>query len=281
MRNPYGFELSQNCTTCKFRGSGFFCQLSPIELKEFDGLKFVSAYPSGAILFVEEQEARGVYVVCEGQVKLFFHSNEGKTIGLRIAEPGEILGLFSALTGKPYEVTAVTLRPCQVAFVFNADFQYFLGKHLRVFQRVAGQMSLEYKAACEQVNAVGLGATLSQRVATFLLIWSTKTGAPDDGMPFTLPMTHEKIAEHLGMARESATRAFGALRRHGLIAVTGSTLVIPDRAALERFRSFPAEHERTAGPHLVRLTPSATNYDLRQFDARMRKQIRGQNRARA
>jgi hypothetical protein len=43
VRGPYGFELTDSCPTCKFRRKGFFCQLSLVELKDFDAVKFVSA----------------------------------------------------------------------------------------------------------------------------------------------------------------------------------------------------------------------------------------------
>ena len=35
MRGPYGFELNENCQSCKMRANGFFCQLSPAAM---DGL---------------------------------------------------------------------------------------------------------------------------------------------------------------------------------------------------------------------------------------------------
>lgn len=255
MRNPYGFELSHNCPTCNYRKRGFFCQLSPAELKEFDSIKFLSAYPAEAVLFLERQKARGVYIVCEGEVKLFFDSSEGRTLGLRIAEAGDMLGLFALMSGGPYEVTAVTLRPSQIAFVLTADFQEFLRKHPASYQWLAGQMSAEYRAACEQTRNIGLGASLSERMARFLLDWSRRAGATGDGAGFALRLKHQEIAEQTGLTRESVTRGLGMLERLGLIKKSGPLLVIPSRAALEEFRPPQVSRKRAAGTELVRLTP--------------------------
>ena len=74
MRGPYGFEMNENCQTCKLRKSGYFCQLQGAALKNFDAAKASSVYPEGAVLFIEKQEARGVFVLCEGQVKLSISS---------------------------------------------------------------------------------------------------------------------------------------------------------------------------------------------------------------
>ena len=254
MRGPYNLELSANCLACKCRGNGFFCQLSPAELKDFDAIKYVSVYRADAVLFVREQKPRGMYVLCQGQVKLSFSSSEGKTLILRIAGPGEVLGLVSTLTGDPYEVTAETVCPCQVAFVSTNDFQQFLRKHPAVFGRVASHLGSEYKTACEQLCAVGLGASLFERVAKFLLNWSVEGGAPGNGTPFTLPLTHEEIAEHTGGTRESITRTLGVFRSQSLIENHGSTFVIADREALQEFRIRPATPQK-ARPRLLRLTP--------------------------
>ena len=142
MRTPYGLDLNESCPACRYRRSGFFCQLSPAELNDFDALKSVIPYPAEALLFLEQQKTKGIYVLCEGEVKLSFSSSEGKRLLLRIARPGEVLGLLSALSGSPYEATAETLRPCQVAFVPSNVFQKFLRRHPNVFRLIADQLGL-------------------------------------------------------------------------------------------------------------------------------------------
>jgi CRP/FNR family transcriptional regulator, cyclic AMP receptor protein len=262
MQGPYGFDLSGSCRSCKFRKNGFFCQLSTDELKDFDAIKYVSAYPEDAILFMEQQRSRGIYLLCEGQVKLSFSSSGGKTLALGIAKPGDVLGLLSSLSGNPYEVTAETMRPCQTAFISSDDFRKFLRKHPAVFQRVASHLGWQYKAACEQLCTVGLGSLVFERVAKFLLNWSIEEGAPGNATRFTLPLTHEEIAEHTGITRESVTRALSEFRTRGLIESHGSTFVIADRIALQGFRIRPAAPQR-AGPRLLQLTPIARGHSPR------------------
>ena len=92
-------------------------------------MKHVTTYPEGAVIFVEGQLARGVHVVCRGRVKLMASNKEGKTFILKIAEAGEILGLHSVVMGMPYELTAETLEPCQLAFIAREDFLRFLKAH--------------------------------------------------------------------------------------------------------------------------------------------------------
>ncbi|MFZ0636835.1 MAG: Crp/Fnr family transcriptional regulator [Candidatus Acidiferrales bacterium] len=235
MKGPYGFEMSENCQTCKLRKSSFFCQLSPKATKDFDAIKSSSAYPESAILFLEKQESRGVFVLCEGEVKLSISSSEGKTLILRIAKPGEILGLMAVLSGKPYEVSAETLRPSQIAFVRRDDFLRFMAQHPEASAGMVRQLSSNYHGACEQLRSVGLSLSAHEKLAKLLLDWSAGAEQTTLGSRITMPLTHEEIAEFIGSTRETVTRTLSDFRNRHLVTLKGSTLMISNRAGLEAF----------------------------------------------
>jgi CRP/FNR family transcriptional regulator len=235
MRGPYHFEMSENCQSCKLRKSNFFCQLTPKATKDFDALKSTSGYPQGAILFLEKQESRGIFVLCEGEVKLTISSSEGKILILRIAKAGEVLGLMAALSGKPYEVTAETSRPSQIAFVRREDFVRFVAQHPEASQGIVKQLSSNYHGACEQLRTVGLSASASEKLARLLLERSAGAEETKLGVQFTMRLTHEEIAEFIGSTRETVTRTLSNFKSRHLITTKGSTLSIPNRAALESF----------------------------------------------
>jgi CRP/FNR family transcriptional regulator, cyclic AMP receptor protein len=235
MKGPYGLELNEGCKTCRLKSAGFFCELSPAALKDFDAIKSTATYPKGALLFMERQDARGAFVLCEGEVKLSISSSEGKTLIMRVAKAGEILGLMAALSGGAYEVTAETLHPCQVAFVRREDFQRFVAKHPEASQGVARQMTMQYQAACEQLRTVGLSASAQEKLARLLLTWSAGIEQTKGGTRIKIPLTHEEIAEFIGTTRETVTRTLSDFKVRHLVAIQGSTMMIPSRAALETF----------------------------------------------
>ena len=235
MKGPYGLELNDGCKNCKLRGASFFCQLPPAAVKDFDAIKSTAIYPKGALLFIEKQDARGVFILCEGEVKLSISSSEGKTLIMRIAKSGEVLGLMAALSVGPYEVTAETIRPCQVAFVRREDFQRFVANHLEASQAIARQLTLQYQSACEQLRTVGLSASAQEKLARLLLSWASGTPETKGGTRIALPLTHEEIAEFIGSTRETVTRTLSEFRGQNLVAIKGATMTIPNRAALEAY----------------------------------------------
>jgi len=233
MRGPYGFDMSESCQNGKLKKAEFFCGLSLKALKEFDSIKSSSVYPEGAVLFLEKQDARGVFVLCEGEVKLTMSSSEVKTLILRIAKPGEVLGLMATLSGEPYEVTAETLRPCQVAFVRRDEFLRFIAQHPEASLGIVKLLTAHYHAACEQLKTVGLSASAPEKLARLLLGWSVGGEETKLGTRITLPLTHQEIAEFIGSSRETVTRTLSDFRSRHLVTLKGSTLMIADRPALQ------------------------------------------------
>src|SRR5580704_3852387 len=117
MRAPYGLEIIENCISCPHREDKLFCNLSPPAVQRLSEITSVAAYPKGATLFVEGQSPRGVFIICSGRVKLSTSSADGRTLILRISEPGEVLGLPATVTGKPFELTADVIEPAQANFI--------------------------------------------------------------------------------------------------------------------------------------------------------------------
>ena len=109
--SPYGLDIIESCLTCKMRADQIFCDLSEPALQSFEQIKYATAYPKGAVLFVEGQAPRGYSSSARDRLKLSICSTDGKTLILKIAEAGEVLGLSASVSGKPYELTAETIEP--------------------------------------------------------------------------------------------------------------------------------------------------------------------------
>jgi hypothetical protein len=58
---------------CFCRKAGFFCALSSSVVESLDQVSHHSTMPAGAILFVEGQISRGIFILCSGKVKFENH----------------------------------------------------------------------------------------------------------------------------------------------------------------------------------------------------------------
>lgn len=235
MSSQYGLNRTGNCETCSLKSEGFFCNLPREALKAMDGVKLTTCYPKGAVLFGEQEDPRGVHQICRGRVKLSINSSKGKTVILRIAQPGEVLGLNAVVSCQPYQASAATLEPCQVTFIRREDFLRFLSRHTEAALHAARHLSASYQKACEQIRSLGLAQSASERLARFLLSALATGQQTKQGTRVRITMTHEEIGQAIGTTRETVTRTLSELRNRRLVAVNGSMLLIPNKAALESF----------------------------------------------
>jgi CRP/FNR family cyclic AMP-dependent transcriptional regulator len=234
MRAPYGLNILDNCLTCPVREEHLFCNLSVHAGQRLNDIKSTAVYPKGAMLFIEGQQPRGVFVLCAGKAKLSTSSREGKTIITKLSDAGDVLGLNSVISDRPYEVTAEMMEPGQANFIPRESLLQFLKDHGEVALRVAEQLSRNYYTAYEEIRTLGLSTSPSEKFAKLLLSWSAKTPQSDGSMPVKLTLTHEEIAEIIGTTRETVSRLFSEFKKRQLLQLKGSTLVIRNRPALEK-----------------------------------------------
>lgn len=234
MKSPYGLQIIESCLACPLVKDRLFCDLPQNVLASLDAISSAATYPRDAILFVEGQDPRGAFVICNGRVKLSTGSADGKSIIVRVAEAGEIVGLPGTISGKPYELTAEALEPVQANFIPRDAFLQFLRQHGEAAVRVSEMLSQIYHATLAEVRYLGLSVTTAEKLARFLLDQPTNLAQNNGHLRSTLTLTHSEIAEIIGASRETVTRLFASFKREGYIEVHGSTIVFANRAGLQK-----------------------------------------------
>jgi CRP/FNR family cyclic AMP-dependent transcriptional regulator len=242
MKAPYGLDIIDDCTACTNTNAQFFCGLSPSVLQSLNRVSHKSTLPAGAILFVEGQAPRGMFIICSGKVNLSTTSREGKILILKTANTGEALGLSASISGVGYETTAETATPCQLAFVERKRFLELLDAHSEIGVHTAQYLSQDYQSAYRDIHDLVLTRSSAGKLARLLLSQSCRQEANrhethrHEAQVETRVhsvMTHEEMAQRIGASRETVTRLLSDLRKKQLIRVDGPNLIIHDRTALE------------------------------------------------
>ena len=231
---PYGLTILDNCVSCPVKKMRPFCNLPLPAAQRLHGIKSTAVYPKRAILIMEGQQPRGVFVLCTGKAKLSASSRDGKTIITKIAEAGDVLGLNATISNVPYEVTAEMMEPGQANFIPREPLIMMMRDFPEVALRIAEQLSRNYFAAYDEIRTLGLTASPSEKLAKLLLQWSIKSPQDNGSSRIKLTLTQGEIAEVIGTTRETVARLFADFKRKHLLQVRGATLVIRSRFALEQ-----------------------------------------------
>jgi CRP/FNR family transcriptional regulator, cyclic AMP receptor protein len=156
--------IQSSCLTCEFRPDRLFCDMPAESLKAFDEIKSLASFPRSTVLFAEGRPVRGIYILCDGRAKLSICSEGGKRLTLRIAGPGEVLGLGASLSNTPYEVTAELLDNSQVVFVRRKDLVKFLRDNRTVTMEIVRMLSQDLHGAYERVRTIAMVRTRRPRL---------------------------------------------------------------------------------------------------------------------
>jgi CRP/FNR family transcriptional regulator len=226
-------EIVENCDKRVYRPRRLSGNLSSEFLNRLAALAIPAYHPKGTVLFVEGEPSRGVFILCSGRVKLFTSSAGGKTMILRFAHPGEILGLAGTLTGEGYEAWGEATQRTQTRFVERNRLVDLMRRDGELAVQIAMQLGESYRSAIAGVRAMALSRSADQKVAIFLLDWC-ESNRPFPGEAVArFIVTHEEIAQVIGTSRETVTRVLSGFKRKGLIRWKGGNLVLTDRPALE------------------------------------------------
>lgn len=208
---------------------------SPIsEIRGLDNVKIGKYHPRGSVLFVEGQPPRGVFVLCEGRAKVSIASAEGKTLVLRIAQRGDLLGINATLTGRPYGATAETLERCRIDFISREDLLRLLERDKKAYLGVAQSLSLKLSGIVEHTRMLLLSQSASEKLARLLVRWCDEIGKrTPQGVRIAAGLTQEEIAQMICASRETVTRVFSEFKRKQIISLVGNAIFVRNRKVLE------------------------------------------------
>lgn len=182
----------------------------------------------GAVLHNGTMDCLGLLLVREGQLRAYIYSDSGREVTIyRLFERDICLFSASCMMGDLQLDIAVEAERDTKVWVLPPDLYQALSQESPAVANftnrlMAGRFS-EVMWLMEQI----IWKSFDRRLAAFLLEESTMDGTR------TLHLTHEKIANHLGTAREVVTRMLRYFQSEGMVVLARGTVEITDWDRLE------------------------------------------------
>jgi CRP/FNR family transcriptional regulator len=212
---------------------GWFCFLGSEVLADLELVTSAISLPVRTGLFTQGDDARCLYMICGGYLKLTVGRHRDRQMIVRVAGPGSILGLYAVLTRGSYEVSAESLTSAQLRPIDKEQFLDFLRNHKEAQIRAVQSICQEYRFALQDASRIAQPETVAVRLGSLLLELAHQIGEPLSEGGFRLPMllTHEEMASMACTTRETVTRTLGQFRKDGWISIEDSLITLhqPDR----------------------------------------------------
>src|SRR5215213_7965647 len=214
-------------------GADFRSLLQAIHSSNVSNLSLM--HPRRKVLFAEGEPARGVFILRTGRATVSISSSEGRLVILRIAQPGEVLGLSSALRNASYNTTVKTIELCRTDFIPRRELADLMERSQPAARAISQILSRELVELTERARSLLLPQSANAKLARLLLEWCEESRTSQScTIRITRTFTQEEIAHMICSSRETVTRLFSNLNRRRIICVTSDSILISDHAALQK-----------------------------------------------
>jgi CRP-like cAMP-binding protein len=187
------------------------------------------------VLFVEGDEARGLYVVVEGAVRAYRETIEGREQVIHVESAGATIGEVPVFDDGNYPSTVSGEEESVLLFIDKRDVRRLCIDHPEIALAALNLLARRVRRTAALVEQLSLHE-VDQRLARFLLAEARTRGVRSGSRSSVdLILTNQQIAARIGTVREVVSRALNRLQQNGLITVDGRRILIPNEEVLSSY----------------------------------------------
>lgn len=225
---------NRDCGSCPIQHQAVCSRCEPNELDALDKIKYYRTYEAGQPILWSGDQLDFVASVVVGVASLTQTMEDGRTQMVGLLLPSDFLGHPGRSEAK-FDVNAVT--DLTLCCFHRKSFETLLSSTPHISQRLLEMTMDELDAAREWMLLLGRKSA-REKIASLLSIIARRDARlhlvpPVDGTKFELPLTREEMADYLGLTLETVSRQMSALKKDGVIQLTGTrSVLIPDLGRL-------------------------------------------------
>lgn len=202
-----------------------FQDLGPEEMQEIERATVMKTCEKGRVFYTPGETGEVLFLLKTGTVQIYQMSPEGRKLVIARLGPYSFFGEMSCIGQGMYDTFAEASDDALICTMSRSDVERLLLAKPKIALRILEAVGRRVVAAERQLEEIAFKG-LIPRIASLLL----KEAQGDEVVGFT----HQDIAEHLGVYRETATTALNELKTAGIVEIGRKRITIVDRGRLER-----------------------------------------------
>lgn len=206
-----------------------FGKLTQSEQKLLTDNMLLRKAKAGTVLHNGSLDCVGLYIIREGQLRAYISSEEGKTVTLYRLFERDIC-LMSApciMKNLQFDITIEAEKDSEFWIIPADVYKKLMESSIEVANFTNKLMASRFSEVMWLIEQI-MWKSFDNRLASFLISESALEESD------TLRITHEKIAAHMGTAREVVTRMLSYFQSEGMVTLSRGVITLSDRKRLER-----------------------------------------------
>ncbi|CAH0345790.1 Crp/Fnr family transcriptional regulator [Bacillus sp. CECT 9360] len=182
-----------------------------------------TSYQKGETVFEDGDSSDHLYIVHQGQVKIYRLSESGKEQLIRILEPGDFMGELSLFTDETLTSYAEAMKKTEICVIHKSDLRGIILAKPVIALKILETFSKRLNEAEKTIERFS-SQDAEKRIASYLIDLSnslTVTPSFDEPFEVNLPMSKKDLASYIGMTQETLSRRLSSFQELGWIGQTG------------------------------------------------------------
>ena len=203
-------------------------KLTPQQQERISGVLEYRKVTKGTRIHDSSAECLGLVTVKSGQLRSYILSEDGReiTIGRLFEYDVSLLSASCVLPDMNFNVMIEAEKDTEFWSIPACLFKNLMEESIPVASFANSLISSNFSELMWLMEQI-MWKSFDKRLAEFLLEESRLEDSPE------LKITHEKIAAHLGTAREVVTRMLRYFQSEGMVALSRGTITLTDTNKLE------------------------------------------------
>jgi CRP/FNR family cyclic AMP-dependent transcriptional regulator len=203
-----------------------FQDMAPEELKEIQKSISMTTCPAGKIFYSPNQYGEVIFILKKGKVQIYKMSSEGRKLVMETLGPSTLFGEMSLVGAGLYDAFAEAMEDSLISVMNRRDVEKLIQSKPKIAIRFLDAMASRPRESEERLEQTLFHEVPSQ-LAALLLRLRAENGTD------TIGTTHEELADHLGVYRETVTTALNNLKKEDLVSISRKRVEITDVPGLE------------------------------------------------
>lgn len=209
-------------------------KIPPYDLLDEKGLESLSyiavrrSYPKNRIIIHEGDESNAMFVLLEGEMRVYLEDEDGKQLTVRMLGPGDSFGEVALIGDMPRTASVITVSDCVACAFPREKYLTFLKTYPEILLSLAKTLAQIVRDTTEELSSIALSDVYGRLV--YIL---NKYGREEDGKKYVPRFTHREISRMIGSSREIVGKTLKELEKADYLSVTPEHYVIlrplPDR----------------------------------------------------
>ncbi|MDF2547249.1 Crp/Fnr family transcriptional regulator [Anaerosolibacter sp.] len=210
-----------------------FSQLSDESLEKIAAITVEKKYRKGTIIFMEGDPGEAIFFIKSGKVKISKTSSDGRELILNIYGDGDVFAEVTIFNDVQYPATSEVIEDAVVGMIMNKDLEELVKRDADLALQIIKILNKRLYMSQMKLKQMALSDTYVRTAQMIIKLAHEHGIEKNNAIELKLELSRQELANMIGTARETVSRALGQFKKEGSIDISGKKIVVKNMEKLK------------------------------------------------